>query len=166
MDSKRAVILGGHGGVPSDCPPELVGHFKREEALAKGRPSPGLAAADAELRAWPRTDSTDPYGAGLRSLLAALKAQLPGHEVVEAYNEFCPPTLEQALAAVIGRGTREVTVLSTMYTRGGLHSEKEIPALLEAERLRHAGVVIRYVWPYSLEAVSGMLAQEVLRTEK
>lgn len=155
MDAKRAVILVGHGGVPTDCPPGLAAAAMRHDA-----------AADAQLRAWPRNDLTDPYRAGLRALLASLKATLPGQDVVEAYNEFCPPTLEAALEAVVGRGARDVTVISTMYTRGGIHSETEIPQLLERQRSLYPGVVIRYAWPFDLSTVASLLAREVTRTQQ
>ena len=159
------MILVGHGGVPSDCPPGSSATSSARRRLPKDRPSPGLAAADAELRAWPRTDSTDPYGAGLRSLLAALKAQLPGHEVVEAYNEFCPRPWSKRWRPSSAAAPRGDRPLHDVHPRRPAQREGD-PRAARAERLRHAGVVIRYVWPYSLEAVSGMLAQEVLRTEK
>src|SRR5688572_29604032 len=100
------VILVGHGGVPTDCPPELVSEFKRQEALAKRGPAPGLAEADAKLRRWPRTAQTDPYQAGLEAVGAALRRALGGREVLLAYNEFCAPSLEEALAEALRRGAR------------------------------------------------------------
>ena len=162
MDSKRVVILVGYGGVPSDCPPEPVRHFNPQEALPQGPPSPGLAAADAELRAG--RAPTDPYGAGLRSLLAALKANCPAMRSSKPITSSAPDPGASAGGRHRPRH-REVTVLSTMYTAAACTARRRSPRA-RAERLRHAGVVIRYVWPYSLEAVSGMLAQEVLRTEK
>jgi sirohydrochlorin cobaltochelatase len=57
---ESCVILVGHGGVPTDCPPELVADFKRQEAAARGARTPALASADKKLRDWPRTPKTDP----------------------------------------------------------------------------------------------------------
>ncbi len=162
---QHCVILVGHGGVPTDCPPALVSEFKRLEAASKGRPTPQLLEADRALRSWPRTPQTDPYKAGLEAVAAALQKALPGHFVISAYNEFCAPTLEDAFSQAAGSGAKSVTIISTMFTRGGIHSEKEIPEIAASLRKAHPGVDVRYVWPFDLSAVAGMLAAEVRRVE-
>ena len=161
----KCIILVGHGGVPTDCPAQLVAEFKRQEAAAHGRPTPQLQEADVKLRRWPRTPETDPYKTGLEAIARALCAALPDHFVLEAYNEFCAPTLEEAFAAALKRGARAVTVISTMYTRGGVHSERELPKIVERLRRAHPDVDLRYVWPFDLTAVAGMLAAEARRAE-
>lgn len=161
---ENCVILVGHGGVPTDCPPSLVSEFKRLEAAAKGRPTPELAAADAKLRAWPRTPKTDPYKTGLENIARALEKTM-GRPVLPAYNEFCAPSLEDAFADAVGRGFKRITVISTMYTRGGIHSETEIPEIMERLKVAHPGVQTAYAWPFDVEAVAGFLADEVARTE-
>lgn len=160
---KRFVILVGHGGVPSDCPPQLVSEFKRLEA--KG-PSPELTEADRKLRQWPRTPKTDPYKAGLEQIGKTLSSAMPDRKVVLAYNEFCTPSLEDAFEACIREGAEEVAVISTMFTRGGVHSETEIPEILERLAKACPNVRLRYVWPFSLDAVAGFLASEIKRAEK
>jgi sirohydrochlorin cobaltochelatase len=162
----KCVILVGHGGVPTDCPPELVSDFKRQEAAARGKPTPALLAADKKLRDWPRTPKTDPYKSGLEAVAAALAKALPDRLVLEAYNEFCAPTLEDACEEAVRRGAKSVTIISTMYTRGGVHSEREIPELVAGLRTKHPDVELRYAWPFDLSAVSALLAGEVERAEK
>lgn len=162
----QCVILVGHGGVPTDCPPELVSTLKRLEAQAKGRMTPELGAVDQKVRRWPRTEKTDPYKSGLEAVAAALARALPEHFVLLAYNEFCAPTLEEAFAEALSRGASSVTVVSTMYTRGGVHSEREIPEIVAALRRAHPEVTIKNVWPFELSAVAGMLAAEVRRVER
>lgn len=161
----RCVVLVGHGGVPTDCPPALVGEFKRLEAASKGRPTPELLEADRKLRAWPRTEKTDPYKAGLEAVAAALAKAMPDHLVLAAYNEFCAPTVEEAFAEALARGARSITLVSTMFTRGGVHSEREIPALAAKLQREHPDVTVRNVWPFELSAVAAMLAGEVGRVE-
>lgn len=164
---ERCLILVGHGGVPTDCPPALVSEFKRLEAAARRDPSqaPALAEADRKLREWPRTPKTDPYRSGLEAIGEALRHALPGREVRLAYNEFCAPSLEASLEAAAAKGARAITVISTMYTRGGVHSELEIPEILEAFRRAHPGVEVRYCWPFDLAEIAGFLAREVARAE-
>ena len=165
MASKKHVILVGHGGLPSDCPPELVREFKRLEAASGETPSPRLKEADKKLRSWPRNAQSDPYKEGLEAIAAALRRELKDHIVLEAYNEFCGPSLEEALESAIAQGAQELTVITTMYTRGGLHSEKDIPKIIEAMRRRHPAVKMRYAWPFDLAVIAAMLAEEVHRTE-
>ncbi len=159
------MILVGHGGLPSDCPQELVGEFKRLEAAQKGRPSERLLELDRRIRSWPRTPATDPYQKGLEEVAEALRLQLPDHRVLAAYNEFCAPSLEEAIESAVAQGAREMTVITTMYTRGGVHSESEIPGILEGARRKHPGAVLRYAWPFRLAAVASLLAGEVLWAE-
>jgi sirohydrochlorin cobaltochelatase len=159
------VILVGHGGIPTDCPPGLVGEFKRLEAAAKGKPSKELAAADAKLRGWPRTPQNDPYKVGLEAVADALRRHLPGHLVLEAYNEFCAPSLEQAFESAVKAGAVEVTVISTMFTRGGSHSEQEIPAIVAQLQRAHPQISVRNTWPFDLDSVGRFMASEVKRVE-
>lgn len=166
MKPKRCVLLVGHGGIPTDCPPGLVREFKRLEARDRGRPSRGLAKVERKLRSWPRTPKTDPYRTGLRAVASALRRELKGRLVLEAYNEFCAPSLEQAFEEAVRRGASQVTVITTMYTRGGIHSEREIPALLRALGGLHPRVQVRYAWPFSGHAIGRMLAAEVRRAEQ
>lgn len=165
MTPTKCVILVGHGGIPSDCPRELISEFKRLEAAAKGRPSKELAAADAKLRAWPRTAQTDPYKAGLEAVAEALRKRLPDHHVIEAYNEFCAPSLEEAFEKAVQDGAAQITAISTMFTRGGVHSETEIPGIIARLQKRHPHVAARNVWPFDLDAVARFMAGEVERTE-
>ena len=165
MTPTKCVILVGHGGIPSDCPRELISEFKRLEASAKGKPNAELAAVDAKLRAWPRTAQTDPYKTGLEAVAEALRRRLPDHVVVEAYNEFCAPSLEDAFEQAVRDGAVHITAISTMFTRGGVHSESEIPGIMARLQRKHPKVTARYTWPFDLDAVARFMAGEVERTE-
>lgn len=165
MTPQKCVILVGHGGIPTDCPPELVSEFKRLETSSKGRPSPRLSELDKKLRTWPRTPRNDPYKPGLEAVAEALRQALPDHLVLEAYNEFCAPSLEDAVETAVKAGMAEVTVITTMYTRGGVHSETDIPEILSGLRKKHPKVSFRYAWPFDLKALGGLLASEILRAE-
>jgi sirohydrochlorin cobaltochelatase len=168
MKAQKAVLLVGHGATASDTPRELVGELKRLEAQrAPGAPmSPREAEVDARVRRWPRTAKTDPYQAGVEAIASALRKALPGRKVLVAYNEFCAPAVDEALDALAADGTREITVVSTMLTRGGVHSETEIPSLIKQAKARHPGLTIRYAWPFDADALAGLLGVHVRRTEK
>ncbi len=159
VSATKAVVLVGHGAVPTDCPPRLAAEFKRLEAEAKkSGPSPRFLEVDAELRRWPRTEKTDPYKKGLEDIAATLRRKLPERVVLTAYNEFCAPTLEEAIENAVGQGAKDIDVITTMFTRGGLHSEAEIPEIVKKESAKYPGVAIRYAWPFELDEVAKFLA--------
>jgi sirohydrochlorin cobaltochelatase len=143
-----------------------VTKFKRLEAQRRASgASPSLEELELNerIRRWPRTPETDPYRTGLEALAARWRPLLNGATFALAYNEFCTPTLEEAVEEVGSAGARQVTVVSTMFTPGGSHSEIEIPATIETLRTRHPGVTLRYAWPFDLDLVAGMLAEHIRR---
>ncbi|HWF59054.1 MAG TPA: CbiX/SirB N-terminal domain-containing protein [Nitrospira sp.] len=163
---KQGVILVGHGGIPKGCPQELVTKLKRLEAqrrTAQLPPSSEELELDAKIRQWPRTAETDPYQAGLEAVATRLRSQLKDALFAVAYNEFCAPTLEESVEALIKQGARHITVTTTMFTPGGSHSEVEIPEILDHLRPQYPSVVLRYAWPFDLELVANTLAEQIRR---
>lgn len=162
----RAVVLVGHGGIPKDCPSELVTQLKRLESQRRAAGTPMSAEEhelDCKIRRWPRTAATDPYQSGLEAVAAQLQAQLDGRLFAVAYNEFCAPTLEESVEELIKNGATHITVTTTMFTPGGSHSEIEIPEILDHLKKRYPGVVLRYAWPFDLKLVANTLAEQVKR---
>jgi sirohydrochlorin cobaltochelatase len=163
---KQGVILVGHGGIPKDCPQELVTKLKRLEAqrrAAKLPPSRDEMEVDATIRQWPRTPETDPYQSGLEAVGAILRPHLNGDLFALAYNEFCGPTLEEAVESLIGQGATSITVLTTMFTPGGSHSEVEIPEILDHLRPQYPNVELRYAWPFDLQLIAKTLTEQLRR---
>jgi sirohydrochlorin cobaltochelatase len=162
MAGLKAVILVGHGGIATDTPPELVAELKQLESTRHRRGDPEPTAREAELdkkvREWPRTAKTDPYKSGLEAVAAKLEARLGSRRLAIAYNEFCAPSLRDAVAALVGEGAETITVVTTMFTPGGSHSELEMPAEVEQLRREYPTVEIRYAWPYRLDRIADFLA--------
>ncbi len=162
----RGVILVGHGGIPKDCPQELVTRLKRLEAqrrAAKQLPSQEELDLDQTIRRWPRTKSTDPYQSGLEAVGAVLRPHLNGVLFTMAYNEFCAPTLEEAVEDLVTQGATSITVLTTMFTPGGSHSEVEIPEILDHLRPKYPDVELRYAWPFDLQLIATTLTEQLRR---
>jgi sirohydrochlorin cobaltochelatase len=162
----QGVILVGHGGIPKDCPSELVSRLKRLEAqrrTAMTSPTAEERELDEKIRRWPRTKESEPYQAGLEAVAARLRTQLNGALFAVAYNEFCAPTLEESVEALIKNGATEITVTTTMFTPGGSHSEIEIPETLEQLRRRYPTITLRYAWPFDLDLVAKALAEQIRR---
>lgn len=157
---KRAILFVGHGGVPTDYPRQRLSDLKRlegERRRAGTPPDPAEVALDAELRNWPRTAASDPYLAGFESLANALRAKA-AYPVFTAYNEFCAPTIEQAVTSAHTEGVTELLVLTTMITPGGSHAALEIPEVLAECRSRYPTLTITYAWPFAPDAIATFLA--------
>lgn len=162
----RGIVLVGHGGIPKDYPPELVTKLKRLEAQRRAAGTPMSTEEyelDNKIRRWPRTAATDPYRVGLEAVAAALRPQLDGALLALAYNEFCAPTLEESVEELIKKGATHITVTTTMFTPGGAHSEVEIPEILDSLRPRHPEIELRYAWPFDLQVIAKILAEQVRR---
>ena len=133
-DPKKGIILVGHGGIPKGYPQDLITKLKRLEAQRRASGS-SMSSEELELdtkvRTWPRTPQSDPYQAGLEALGAAMKPFLNGVLFGLAYNEFCGPTLAEAVEEL-----------------------KEL-------RRKHPNVTLTYAWPYNLVQVSKMLVEHI-----
>ena len=160
----RGVVLVGHGGIPKDCPHDLVTRLKRLEAqrrAAKTSPTQEEIELDRTIRRWPRTGQNDPYRTGLEAVASVFRAKLDGALFALAYNEFCAPTLEEAVEDLVAKGATNVTVMTTMLTPGGSHAEIEIPETLGRLRQQYPEVTLHYVWPYDLELVASLLKAQL-----
>jgi sirohydrochlorin cobaltochelatase len=161
---QRALVLVGHGGVPKDMPRKWVREMKQFARKAGEGDERAAAAAnelDRRIRTFPRTDETDPYGAGIRRLADRLRPRLEGWRVVVAYNELCAPSIEEAIGELVRGGATDIRVITTMITPGGAHSEVDIPEALERARAAHPEVDIVFVWPLDLDRVAAMFAGHV-----
>ncbi len=159
--TKTAVLLIGHGGVPTDFPREQLLELKRLEGSRRGgQPSRREAELDDLIRNWQRSAETDPFQAGMEAVRRALqrRVELP---ITVAYNEFCAPSIEQAIDNLVSDGVTHIRVITSMLTRGGSHAELEIPEALAVCRARHPNVVVDYLWPFDESLVAELLAQHL-----
>ena len=163
------VVLIGHGSPALDCPPQLIGELMSLE----WRPNHGgqhphspegrAAELDATIRNWPRRADNDPYKRGIEQLAEALRPLLPTGRFAIGYNEFCRPSIAEAVGQVVAQGAVRVLVIPTMLTPGGVHSEVDIPRTLDEVRRVHPAVAIEYVWPFDLQDVARLLASHLTR---
>ncbi len=167
MANKEAVVLIGHGGTASDTPKSMVGELKRLEGERQARRETVMSAREAELdkivREWPRTPATDAYKYGVEDIARALGPKLGGRKLVTAYNEFCAPSVEHAIDHLVKEGFTRIILISTMFTRGGIHAECEIPGIVIEETKKHPGVTIEYAWPFNEEFIASFLAAQLER---
>lgn len=164
-NSKKAVILVGHGGLPSDIPSEIVENFMR---IHKTRIKLGGAhitqkekELDSTIRKWKRTPETDPYKVGLETLASHMEPMLNEYTLRTAYNEFCYPAIEDAVGELARENISKIIIITTMITRGGSHSETEIPEELVALSSKYTDIDIQYAWPFSMDAFALFLTTHI-----
>jgi len=155
---------GGHEG--------QEGHSHNGHAMQQGGPEQDeirrqqrrkrKAELAAKMRAWPRTPANDPFHAGSFELADYL-SWASGHDVVVGFNEFCDPTIEAALDQAVELGADKIVVITPMMTRGGEHSESDIPSAVQRSQTLHPNVEMVYAWPFEITSVAQFLASQVKR---
>jgi sirohydrochlorin cobaltochelatase len=161
---RRAVVLVGHGGVPRDYPRERLVQLRALETRRRASgapPSEEEAALELELRHWPRTPANDPYQAGLKSLAAHLRSRLEPARLVLAYNEFCAPTVAEAIRTLAAEGVTDIVAVPSMFTPGGVHAEIEIPEIIGALRAELPHLLLHYAWPFAGEHLAAFFAEHL-----
>jgi sirohydrochlorin cobaltochelatase len=167
---KRIVVLAAHGAPPNDFPgheiAELFSLHGRLEHAPEGQRvalERRYAELDVKVRAWPRTPQNDPFWAASLDLAGHL-SRAAECEVIAGFNEFCSPSLDEALDQAVARGAEQVTVVTPMMTRGGEHAEVDIPAAIRRAQERHLGVTFVYVWPFNVSEVARFLAAQITQS--
>jgi sirohydrochlorin cobaltochelatase len=161
---KKAVILVGHGGLPRDIPSETVEKFMRvhKSRLKAGGPiTEQEVELDTTIRKWQRTPENDSYKTGLETLASHMEPMLKGFILRTAYNEFCYPAIEDAVEELAKEKVSQIFIVTTMITRGGSHSENEIPEEVRALSSKYLEIDIQYAWPFSMDAFALFLTDHI-----
>jgi sirohydrochlorin cobaltochelatase len=164
QNALRGFVLVGHGGVPRDYPRDRLLRLRALEAQRRASgapPSTEETALDDELRRWPRTSATDPYQAGLERIAMYLRPHLAPAHLVVAYNEFCAPTLADAVRALAADRVTDIVAVPSMLTPGGTHTELEIPESIGALRVEFPHLDIRYAWPFAGERLAAFFVEHL-----
>jgi sirohydrochlorin cobaltochelatase len=166
---KAVIVLAMHGAPPLDFPGEEMAEFMGLYAHIGHAPGPDTAAQsqrykelEAKMRAWPRTRRNDPFYAGSLDLAKQLRRE-SGLEVILGFNEFCAPTLDEALERAAAREAPRIVVLTPMMTRGGEHSALDIPEAIRRARRKFPAQKIVYAWPFPTEDIARFLSSQITR---
>lgn len=163
---EKAVVVVGHGAPAKDTPPALVRRLRTLEAERHRSHAPMSeeeAALDEQVRGWPRTLENDPYRAGIEGLVSRIRALAAPLRVEVAYNEFCAPSVPTCVGNLVAEGFRDIVLVATMMTPGGVHSEVEIPEIVATLGRTYPDVRIVHAWPFDLDAVAKLLLDQVGR---
>ena len=164
---KTVIILAMHGMSPKDFPRNEVVelnnlHNKLElesgaerESLEKRR-----RELDLKVRQWPRNAINDPYHAASQSLGRHL-ARASENDVIVGFNEYCAPSLDECFDMAVSKGAEQVIVVTPMMTRGGSHSETDIPEVIRAAKKKHPKLTVLYAWPFDDSQIAEFLASQI-----
>lgn len=170
--SKVGVVIVGHGMPAKDFPRDKLRELhslsaKVSELGGEGKaPSKLVAqlkALEREARQWKRTPQNDPYDAAVKELASQVKRLGNFDIVVVAHNEMCGLDVHEAIGEAIRRGAQVVIVLPTMIIKGGVHSERDIPAKVEMAKQSHPNAKIIYAWPFDTKLVAQLFVQQINR---
>ena len=103
--------------------------------------------------------SRDPgWASPFERLATAVRERRPDARVAVAYLELTPPTLEDAVAALVADGAREIAVVPVFLAPGG-HVRRDLPVIVEALRARHPAARFRVLPTIGeADAVTGAIA--------
>ena len=90
-----------------------------------------------------------------------MEPMLEGYILKTAYNEFCYPDIEDAIDELSKENVTKIVLITTMITRGGSHSEKEIPEELSDISVKYPGIDIQYAWPYDMNVFASFLTTHI-----
>ena len=164
---KIVIILAMHGMPPSDFPQkETLDYFMLHSRMENmpGPPPPVMQQQyeelDNKMRNWPRTQDNDSYFYASNELAEEISSQT-GYNVIVGFNEFCSPSLDDAFDAASKDDSEKIIVITPMMTRGGEHSEKDIPETIERARKKFPNIQFSYVWPFNISKVAAFLAEQI-----
>ncbi len=167
---KTVIILAMHGSPPRDFPRPEMAEFMRlhGQAEAAGRrqhsENDRYALLEKKMRQWPRTAHNDPFYTASQELAARL-SEVTGYQVIVGFNEFCAPTLDQAMQTAADSQAEKIIVATPMMTRGGQHTEKDIPAKVNAFNLMYPQIKFVYAWPFDSAYIARFLADHIAAFE-
>ncbi len=158
------IVLAGHGMPPSDFPKQEAGELfslhGRIEA-AEGAEKEELIKRHDELhlkmRLWKRTPENDPFHFSTLKIAEHLNVLLNAPLFV-GYNEFCTPSVEEAIDEAVNMHADRVIIFTPMLTSGGVHAEVDIPRSPEKAREKYPDIPIVYAWPFEVSLVAEFLA--------
>jgi sirohydrochlorin cobaltochelatase len=166
---KSIIVLAMHGVPPRDFPEKELAEFFRlhsQRAASTNNnqenPQDRYSFLNNKIRNWTRNEQNDPFHIASQELAKQL-TEISGIEVIVGYNEFCAPSLEEALQSAVNKNADKIIIATPMMTRGGEHTEKEIPAKIKEFSKRCPKVEIKYAWPFDTLQVARFLSEHISR---
>ncbi|MFX0086303.1 MAG: CbiX/SirB N-terminal domain-containing protein [Candidatus Hodarchaeota archaeon] len=161
------IVLAMHGAPPRDFPKdemyELFNLHSKIESKSndlENELKDRLEYLETKMKNWKRNEQNDPYYIGSITIANNLQ-RITKKKVFVGFNEFCSPTIQEAIKQAIDKGAERIFVVTTMLTRGGDHAENDIPKEIEKAKQKYPNVDIHYIWPLNVPAIAQFLHKEI-----
>lgn len=82
----------------------------------------------------------------IQAIRLSMQEKSPETHVLCAFLEFLEPSLPQAIDALVSEGASEIVVVPVFMAQTG-HTQRDLPALIDASRTRHPGLMLRISAP-------------------
>lgn len=87
----------------------------------------------------------------LEEVARSVRERVPERRVAVAHLDLAPPSVAEAVDALVAAGVGEIVVMP-YFLAPGQHGVRDIPALAERSAARHPGVRVRVAAPLGLHA--------------
>lgn len=156
------IVLAQHGIPANDCPKEIMKEF--EELIVPvhyrhtGTPEQVKRFHELEeiIVHQPRNLLNDPFWDSSYHIAKVLKDRTQ-YPIFVGFNEYCNPTLPDALELAAKTSTDRVVVVTPMMTPGGGHPERDIPSAIEPIEKKYPQLEILYAWPKTAEEIEAWI---------
>jgi sirohydrochlorin cobaltochelatase len=162
-----SIILAMHGAPPLDFPKDELTEFFKFHIQMEYVPEhvrknikPRYDELELKIRTWPRNLENDPFFAGAGDMAKQLK-KISGYEVIIGFNEFCSPTLEEAISKARKSNPEKIIVITPMMTKGGEHAGYDIPKAIKRAQNLNPEIPIIYAWPFDVNDVAEFLFSQI-----
>ena len=164
--AKSIIVLAMHGRTPSDFPQAEKAEYFRLQSQLTSSSAPNLElkrrrdALEQKIRVWRRTAENDPYHHASHELGKTLQAS-SGSEVIVSFNEFCAPSIPEAIDLAAEKNPEKILIVTPMMTKGSGHSDVEIPLIVKQAQAKHPACSILYVWPFDDSEIAAFLNRQI-----
>lgn len=98
----------------------------------------------------------------IESIRSAMLARDPGARVELGFLDFLSPSLPEAIDRLASGGVTDIVIVPIFMAQSG-HTKRDLPAMLEAARVRHPRIAISVATPIGEAAqVVGAIAEYAL----
>jgi sirohydrochlorin cobaltochelatase len=160
------IVLAMHGAPPLDFPKEYLSDFFKLHVQMESVPEHVRSTIKSryfelenKILTWPRTLENDPFFSGASEMAKQL-SQISGYKVIVGFNEFCSPTLVEAICKAGEENPEKIIVITPMMTKGGEHAQMDIPKAVEKAQSLNPDIPVIYAWPFDeVDVAEFLLAQ-------
>lgn len=167
--NKIKIVLAMHGSPPIDFPREEMAFFYGVHLQTEHNPNSvdektkkKAEAIENKMKNWPRTAENDPYYVAGKEIGKKIE-EFTGIQTFVGFNEFCNPTIQEALQEALKLNPDKIYVTTSMITPGGEHQEKEIPEAINEIARKYPDKEIVYVWPYDIPEVAKFIGNHIMK---